>query len=172
LPSFNHHPRIASVVFIDIIAVGGNGSIITIAVAVAVAVAIAISTIAAIAVIVDVHRCCPIVVVKLPSSNRRPQITTIVLIDIVAVNGSGGIIAITITASIIISAIAVVAVIVGVHHRCPIDVVLSPLSYRRPRMPPSSSSTLSPLAAVAETSPSPSPSPLTLPSPSPSLSPP
>jgi hypothetical protein len=64
-------------------------------------------------------------------SNYHPQITTVDFIDIIAVGGSGGIIAvaaaiaiaITIAIAIAISAIYVIAVISNVHHHCSILVI-------------------------------------------------
>ena len=129
-PLFNCCPQLATVVFIDIVAIGGGGGII--AFAIAVVIAVAVSAIAVIAVIIDVHHCCPIFVFKLPSSNCRPQITAVVVINIAAVGSSGGIIANAIAIAVTVSTIAVVAIIVGVHRCCPIVVVLLLLSYRHP----------------------------------------
>jgi hypothetical protein len=111
--SSKRRPRIATVVFIHIIAVGGDDGIIAIPVAIS-----TIAVIAIIAVIVDVHRRCPIVAIRLPSSNQRPRIVAIVIIDIVAVSGSGGIIAAAVAVVVAISAITVVAVVVDVHRPC------------------------------------------------------
>jgi hypothetical protein len=122
LLSSNCCPWITSILFIEIITVGSGGGIIAIAVAVAVAVAIAVAVavadtvtvaiavaiantvtvaiaIAAIAIIavitsiVNIHRRCPITVIKSLPSNQRPPIAAIVVINIVAISGSGGIIA-------------------------------------------------------------------------------
>jgi hypothetical protein len=62
------------------------------------------------------HCCHPIVVIQLLSSNCRPQITTVIFIDIVIVGSGSGIIAIaiTITVAVTVFAIAVVAVIIDV----------------------------------------------------------
>jgi hypothetical protein len=75
------------------------------------------------------HHCCPIVVIQSPSSNRHPRIATVVFINIVAVIGGNGIIAVAIAiaiaiaitvaiafavSAVAISAIAVVIVIVDV----------------------------------------------------------
>jgi hypothetical protein len=70
------------------------------------------------------HHRRPIVVVKSPLSNRRPQIAAVVVIDIVAVGSGGGIISIAVTVAVTISPITIVAVILDVallmslRHRC------------------------------------------------------
>jgi hypothetical protein len=119
----NRHSWIAAIVFIDIFAVNGGGII---GIAVAVAIAIAVSAIPVVAVIVDAYCCFPIVVVQLPSSNRHPWISTIVVINIIWIGGGSSIIAIAfaITIAIAVSAIAVITIIVSValptllrHHR-------------------------------------------------------
>jgi hypothetical protein len=145
-PLSNCHPQILTLVFIDILAVGGGGGginaiavavavAVTIAITITVAVAVATSIIAVItiiAVIVDVHRCCPILVVKSPSPNRHPLIAAVIAINIVPVDGSSGITATDIAVTVAVSAIIVAAVIVGVHHHCPIVIVLLLLSNCHP----------------------------------------
>jgi hypothetical protein len=72
------------------------------------------------------HRCCPIVVIQLPSSYHRPQIATVVVINIVALSSSGKIVTISITVAVAVavSTIAIAAVIVNalsttlLHHHC------------------------------------------------------
>ncbi len=59
------------------------------------------------------HHCRPIVVVKSPLSNRRPQIAAIIVINIVAVRSSGGIIAIAVAITITVSPISIAAVIIN-----------------------------------------------------------
>jgi hypothetical protein len=136
LPLSNRHHLIATIVFIDSVAVSGGGGIV--AVAIAIATAVATSNIADVAVIVHVHPCCPIFVVQSPLSNLRPRIAAIAVSNILAVGDgcSGSIIAVTIAAAVAItvaaSAIAIVAVIVGVHFCCPIVVVLLLSSNHRP----------------------------------------
>jgi hypothetical protein len=50
----------------------------------------------------------------LPSSNHRPRIAAVVVIDIVSLGSSGSIIAITVAVALAVSTIAIIAVIVDV----------------------------------------------------------
>jgi hypothetical protein len=82
----NCHPLNTAIVFIDIVTISGGGGIIAvaaavaiaaaitiaIAIAIAVAVTVAVSAVAVIAVIINVHPCCPIVVILFPLSFCRP----------------------------------------------------------------------------------------------------
>jgi hypothetical protein len=64
------------------------------------------------------HHCPPIAIVQLPPSNCHPQIAIVVFINIVAIGGSSGIIAIAVSISVAIavaiSTTAIVAIIVKV----------------------------------------------------------
>jgi hypothetical protein len=122
------HPWIADIVFIEIFTIDGGGIIgVAISVAVAIGIAFTISAIAVVPIIANAYRRYPIVVVQSPSSNCRPWISAIVVIDIIWIGGGGSIIAITfaIIIAVAISTIAVVAIILDValltslhHHRC------------------------------------------------------
>jgi hypothetical protein len=79
LSTSNRHPRIAAIVFIDIFAINGGGIIgVAVSVAIAIAIPFAVSAIAIVAIIVDA-----IVIVQSPSSNRRPRIASVLVIDII-----------------------------------------------------------------------------------------
>jgi hypothetical protein len=76
------------------------------------------------------HCCCPIVIVKLPLSYCRPRSATVVVINIVSIDSSGGIVTIAITVAVIaaVFAITIIAVIVDVAsttllRHCCIDVL-------------------------------------------------
>jgi hypothetical protein len=51
---------------------------VTVAIAIAITIAFAISAVSVNAIIIDAHHCCPINIIKLPLSNRPPQIAAIV----------------------------------------------------------------------------------------------
>ncbi len=60
------------------------------------------------------HHCCPIVIVKLLLSNRRPRTAAVIIINIVSVGSGSGIIAVAVAVAIAISPITIVAVIINV----------------------------------------------------------